>query len=165
MSSSTSTEPFADLVGRSLEILAREYPLAHRRLRERLSAMTVNLVIDDEPFGLSFTRSAVTVGAAHEGASANLRSSRRALVDLLEGREALIDAILAGRVDLIGAAEPLGRFHEGLLDYLRGAIRCPSFPRLLEDMKAQIETHAAAAERPTAGHRPERRKGSHGKAS
>lgn len=126
--------------------------------------MTVNLVIDDEAFGLSFSRSAVCVGEAHESASVDLRSSRRALVDLLEGREALIDAILGGRVDLIGAAGPLGRFHEGLLDYLRGAVRCRSFPELLEDMKSQIKTHAADAERSAAGHRPARREGSHDKA-
>jgi hypothetical protein len=37
-----------------------------------------------------------------------------------------------------GSSDDLAAFHEGFLLYLRGAVRCPSFPPLLERFEQEL---------------------------
>jgi hypothetical protein len=64
------------------------------------------------------------------------RTTRRAILDLVDARTTLMAAVVADRVWLRGSVEDLLAFHDGLMVYLGGAVRSPSFPWLLRQFRA-----------------------------
>ncbi|MBI5515783.1 MAG: hypothetical protein HY909_18520 [Deltaproteobacteria bacterium] len=130
MSSSPPEGPFGAVLSASLEALAREAPAASGALARALQGLFVTLVVDGER---------VTVGApdAHarvvpEVPGAVLaRTSREAILGLIEGRDALPAAILEDRLALRGAVAQLSTAHDALMMYLHGVLRSPSQPAIL----------------------------------
>lgn len=70
------------------------------------------------------------------------RSTGRTLLELLDGEQKLLDAILSDRLLLQGALGDLLAVHEGLLSYVRGAVRSPSVPTLLGDFRRTVSRSA-----------------------
>ena len=128
-------DSFAALVQRSLEVLRCEQPDAFAALASRLRDRRLRFVIDARPLDLSSDGKNVTVGPPGDSAIAELEPARRPLVDLLRGRTNLLDELARERIGLTGSAAALWELHEALLDYLRGAVRCPSFPSLLSEFE------------------------------
>ncbi len=60
-----------------------------------------------------------------------METTRAVILDLVDARAGLVEAILDDRLGLRGALPELARFHDGLMLYLHGAMRAPSFPGLL----------------------------------
>lgn len=146
MSSSTPTPDFADLVERSLAALRREHPEAYGRFGRTLAGTTVALRVDGEAMTLAFDGEA----SLHRGASAapvEFTATCAALLDLVQGRLSLRDAVRSGRADLRGAVPALARFDEALMLYLHGAVRSPTFPALVRELAALANSHAGARAR------------------
>lgn len=139
MSTSRSTERFGELARRSLDILAREHPQAHAALARRLAGLAAALRIDGERVILQVEAGVPVISTGAAEVEVELRATRRALLRLLDGEASLLDAVRDGSVALSGGIGALARFHDALLDYLRGAVRCPSFPPLLDDLRAQAQ--------------------------
>jgi len=57
------------------------------------------------------------------------------LLDLVDGRVTLEDALLEERLRLRGSLDALVEFDEALYIYLGGAVRCPSFPELYAEYR------------------------------
>lgn len=113
--------------------MERECRLAYHSLCEVLAQRQVALHVDGEALALVFTRQhAVTLPLTEAIPDIHLSLTRAAILDLVDGKLTLQEAILEGRVNLQGNLPNLLLFHEGWLAYMRGAIRCPSFPDLLE---------------------------------
>lgn len=143
MSSSASSAEFRALVGRSLEVLRREHPVAYGRMCRALSGTAVTLRVDRESMTLSFAGEH-SLGD-ESPAAVEFRSSRAALLAMLRGRVSLVDAILRGRADLRGPVEAIARFHDGLMLYLHGAVRAPSFPALVHELTKQAAPAGSAS--------------------
>jgi hypothetical protein len=138
LSSSRWADSFAVLVRRSLVVLRQEHPVAYQALCSQLAGELLLVVVEDEEIRLAFTRDAVReVEALAASPTTEFRTDRRTLIDILEGRSSLLEAVLGDRVYLLGAPRSLWRFHEGLVSYLQGAVRCPSFPPLLAALKGK----------------------------
>lgn len=123
-------------VRRSLEILEREHPHGHGRLRAALGRRTVALRLDGEPFVL------VAVGprlrldpgcGSPSGPAVALTSDT--VIDVLDGRTELLDALLADRIEVHGAVGQLAELWEATRLFLHGLIRCPSVPPLLDELR------------------------------
>ncbi len=126
----------AAFIGASLEILQQECRPAYRELCVRLAGRSVRLKIEDETVTLAFTRESARLEAAGEDeAGIRLTTGWDAVLDLVDGRLAFIDAVLTGRLDLCGEAGELAVFYTGLQTYLRGAVRSPSFRSLLDRLR------------------------------
>lgn len=118
---------------RSLALLARERPENFRRFCAALRGLRVHIQVDDERFtvvgdGLS---ARVQAGARGE-AVAEFTVRRSALLEVIDGRRTLAEALARGE---LGVRGPLPRLHElraALLAYVHGAVRCRAFPALLE---------------------------------
>jgi len=124
----------------SLEILQQECPAAYQELCARLAGRKVRLEIGQEEVVLAFTREAAMVISGEEGGAAtSLTTGWETILELLDGRLAFMDAVLEGRLDLIGEAGELARFYGGLQTYLRGAVRSPSFPGLLDRLRLLLQ--------------------------
>jgi hypothetical protein len=124
---------FTGFLQRSLSLLEREAPTAHRAVVTALGDRSVNVQVDDETLALFAVRTRLVTAPPLERPTTSAKTSRRALSRLLRGELDLTEAILADDVALFGNVEDLTRLYDALLCYFRGAVRSPGFPRLLDE--------------------------------
>jgi hypothetical protein len=137
---------FGDFLERSLAILAREMPRSHARLCAAMRGRCVAFTVDGPPVLLSFAEGGSAVGPV-AGAAPEIESalSKQTIFDLLDAEISLEEAVLSDRFLLRAPVRDLEVFFQALQLYLRGAVRCPSLPDLLEEYR-RGDAAAAAAE-------------------
>jgi hypothetical protein len=131
-----------NLLAESFQALAREQPGLHARMCEQLQHRVVEARVDVERFFLCFTPDAARVEAAERPADARILTGRRALADVLGARLSLTEAVLTDALEVVGPLVSLMALHEGLVTYVHGAVRCPSFPSLLARLRAECREGA-----------------------
>lgn len=136
MSSSPADDSFAGFLGRSLAILERELPLAYAQMCARATPREVLIEIDGEPVSLAFEAAAHRLLPRPERPAVEVHATQRVILDLIDGRVSLLDAVLEERIVMLGGVPDIGAFHDGLMAYLHGAVRCRSFPELLRRYRA-----------------------------
>lgn len=124
---------FAQLLDRSLALMAREAPRAYERLGDAFGASAVRLEVGEERIAVRFAEKRHRLEASARGQSALVRVDRATILALADGELALLDAILCERLWLQGSVDAVIHFDAALLAYLDGALRCPSFPKLLRE--------------------------------
>jgi hypothetical protein len=129
-------ERVSSLLRRSVEHLEDEVPDSYRLLIAELGPMVVELDVDGEVFSLrGGGRLQVSDGAA-EGAGARIATSRVTILDVLDARVALGEAVEAGTVSVRGSLDDVQRAHDALLAYVHAAVRASSQPELLSELRA-----------------------------
>ena len=133
-------DSFQNFLETSLQLMRRECAPAYQVLCELLAPRQVAIAVDREEVVLAFTteRAAMLPPAAAQPAL-RLQMKRETILDLTDGKFTLQEAILDGVVTVQGDLKELVLFHEGWLAYMRGAIRCPSLPDLLERYRYPAE--------------------------
>jgi hypothetical protein len=152
-----------DFVGTSLELLRREHPPAYAVLCSSMAGRRARLSISGESLALVFSAEHIAVerlvperliperlvperleagpAAADVPHAAGepelcLTTDWATILDLVDAQLSITDAVVCGQFDLRGEGRELARFYDALLTYLRGAVRCPSFPGLLDRLRA-----------------------------
>lgn len=131
-----------NLLAESFRSLSREQPGLHARMCKQLQYRVVEARVDAERFFLCFTPDAARVQAAGRPADARILTGRRALADVLGARLSLTEAVLTDALEVVGPLASLMALHEGLVTYVHGAVRCPSFPSLLARLRAECREGA-----------------------
>jgi hypothetical protein len=131
-SSSGAEAPIRAFVEASLTSLRAEFPQAYFLMCRVLAGRTVLLSIDGEEIPLAFQLRTARVAPRLPRSDVRVRTSRNAILDVLDDRLTLEGAVESGDLELRGSIEDLERFHDALLVYVGGAVRCPSFPALLD---------------------------------
>ena len=119
----------------SLDVLERQAPGFHDRLCQQLDERRVQVGGDGVPFTLCFEAGSVSLAAPDPTDDVVVQIDRAIVLALIDAEATLEDAVLDGRVRLRGSVDDLGDFHEGLLIYVRGGVRCPSFPQLVQKLR------------------------------
>jgi hypothetical protein len=129
-------EPVAVLLRRSLDHLASEAAPSYGRLVTELGPLAVQVDVDGEMFCVrrGGWRLAVTEDAAPD-AGVRISTSRRTVVDVLNGVLTLSEAVETGRVDVHGSLDDVLRAHDALLAYAHAAVRAPSVPGLVDELR------------------------------
>lgn len=122
----------AGFVGASLTTLRQECPTAYVQLCMLLEPREVLLSIEGETVALAFDHAGAHILPRPRGPTLLLQTTRQTILDVIDDRLRLDEAVLADEILLQGAIEDLALLYEGLLTYVRGAVRCPSFPPLLD---------------------------------
>lgn len=125
----------ATLLAESFEVLAREQPEAYARMCVRLEGLAVAIRVDDACFTAEFSSSRARVRAGLGLETVRVTTRGSALLDILDDRQSLSEAVLADALEVVGPLETLLRLQDGLLFYLRGAVRCPGFLPLLRRLR------------------------------
>jgi hypothetical protein len=129
-------EHISSLLRRSVEHLEGEVPDSYRLLVTTLGPMVVELDVDGEVFSLrGGDRLRVADGAA-QPAGARIVTSRVAILDLVDAKVGLGEAVEAGAISVHGALDDVQRAHDSLLAYVHAAVRAPSQPTLLSELRA-----------------------------
>lgn len=132
MSSSLTDGGISEFIRTSLETLRDEFPTAYLLLCTQLTFRTVLLIVDREKVVLRFDPLGAHILSQLLNPVVQLYTTRQTILDVIDARLTLYEAVLTDAILLQGAVENLAAFHEGLLTYVQGAARCPSFPALLD---------------------------------
>jgi hypothetical protein len=138
--------PFRGWVDRGLRTLERELPWAYDRMAAALGAREVALTVDDEAATVESDGKTVWLRDEPRAPSVTLRTTRREIVALAEAERSLVSSVLLGETVLRGRVEDLAAFHDGLLEFLRGAVRSPSFPGLMDAFRRDVVSSDAERE-------------------
>ncbi|HWS90944.1 MAG TPA: SCP-2 sterol transfer family protein [Mycobacterium sp.] len=129
-------ERVSSLLRRSVEHLKDEVPDSYRVLVAELGPMVVELDVDGEVFSLrGGDRLQVSDGAA-DVAGARIVTSRTTILDVLDARVELGEAVESAKVSVRGSLDDVQRAHDSLLAYVHAAIRASSQPGLLSELRA-----------------------------
>lgn len=129
-------ERVSSLLRRSVEHLEDEVPDSYRLLAAELGPMVVELDVDGEVFSLrGGDRLEVSDGAA-QPAGVRIGTTRVAILDLVDARVGLGEAVEAGTVSVQGSLDDVQRAHDSLLAYVHAAVRASSHPTLLPELRA-----------------------------
>ena len=139
-----NSRSFAAFLSQSLELLERECPAAYGAVCGKLGERLVAIGVDDEVVRVRARRGRLFLDRSSAPVAAQASASRAALGALLDGRTTLTRSILADEIVLVGAVDDLVAFYDGLVAYFQGAVRSPSFPRLLDAFMGGID-HAVPA--------------------
>ncbi len=128
-------ERVSSLLRRSVEHLEDGVPESYRLLVAAIGPMVVELDVDGEVFSLrGGQRLQVSDGAA-QTPSVRVVASRAGILDLLDARVGLDEAVEAGTVGVRGSLDDVQRAHDSLLAYVHAAVRAPTQPGLLSELR------------------------------
>ncbi|WP_301148782.1 SCP-2 sterol transfer family protein [Mycobacterium simiae] len=129
-------ERVSSLLRRSIAHLEDEVPQSYRVLVATLGSLVVQLDVDGEVFALrGGDRLRVSNGTA-PGAGVRIATSRLAVLELIDARVGLGEAVEAGMVRVHGSLDDVQRVHEALQAYVHAAVRASSQPALLSQLRA-----------------------------
>lgn len=115
----------ATLVEDALACLATEHPPAYAAMTSALGARRFDLEISDEAFMLD-------VGTSLEASTISIVTDLATLEAVLDGELAMLDAILADRVEIYASADDLVALAEAMKHFMQGALRCVSMRAVLD---------------------------------
>ena len=125
------TEPrFTTFLRASLALIADEAPELAARAARQLGAATLGVEVDDARLsvrgGARLEIDVVTVAA-----EATVRTNTGTIRALLHGDLAVLDAILADHLELVGATDTIVQLEHTLFLYLNATVRSPGHPALM----------------------------------
>lgn len=129
-------EKISSLLRRSVEHLKNEVPDSYQLLVARLGPMVVQLDVDGEVFSLRGGDRLQVTGGRAQSAGARIATSRGVILDLLDARVGLSEAVETGSVSVNGSLDDVQRAHDSLRAYVHAAVRAPSQPALLAELRA-----------------------------
>lgn len=124
-------ETVASLLRRSLDYLASEVPDSYRHLGAELGLLVVEVDVDGELFSVRGGRRLEVADGAADVTGARITTSRTAIVDVLDAKITLREAVQVGRVDVRGSLDDVLRAYDALIAYAHAAVRAPSMPGFL----------------------------------
>lgn len=128
-------ERVSSLLRRSVGHLEDEVPDSYRLLVSRIGPMVVELDVDGEVFSLSGGQRLQVSDGAAQTPSVRIVTSRAGILDLLDARVGLDEAVEAGTVWVGGSLDDVQRAHDSLLAYVHAAVRAPTQPGLLSELR------------------------------
>jgi hypothetical protein len=128
-------EQVSSLLRRSVEHLADEVPDSYRLVVERLGPLVVELDVDGERFSLRGGHRLEVFDGAAGAPGAWISTSRAAILDVLDAKIGLGEAVETGAVAVRGSLDDVQRAHDTLLAYVHAAVRAPSQPGLLAALR------------------------------
>ncbi|SPM28967.1 SCP-2 sterol transfer family protein [Mycobacterium terramassiliense] len=128
-------ERVSSLLRRSVEHLEDEVPESYRLLVAEIGPMVAQLDVDGEVFSLrGGERLQVSDGAA-QTPSVRIVTSRTGILDLLDARVGLDEAVEAGTVSVQGSLDDVQRAHDSLMAYVHATVRASTQPGLLSALR------------------------------
>lgn len=141
---------FFQFLDAALEALRAEAPKAYALLLRALAPTGLLLCVDGETQVLAVVQGAHRL-STRGTAAASLRTARTALVELLEGRRTLLDAVLDESIEIRGTPERVAALHDALVAFFAGSVRSRSLPALLSsyldagESRQPVEPHGITA--------------------
>lgn len=125
--------PFLRQAFRALKL---ENSCAYERITTEASPCNISIQNGTEQFSMAFTENAVVFSKCKD-ADVTLRLRQEVVDQLLNNETSLLTALRQNQIIATGSIVALTRLNTGFELFIRGAVRCPSLPELLNDYKKQ----------------------------
>lgn len=127
----------ASHIRRAAELMAQEDPARWARLMSALGARAAYLEVGEEAITVSMKDGRLHVrDGRHDPVQGIGALDRQTILDLVEGRTTLTDALLDGRLSLTADPPTLLRLSEAMTLFVEAAVRSTSIAMLWEDYRA-----------------------------
>ena len=110
-------------------------PASYRHMLQALGPLVVEVDVDGELFSLRGGRRLEVTDGPADVTGARIASSRAAILNLLDAKLGLDEAVQGGAVSVCGSLDDILRAHDTLLAYVHAAVRAPSHPELLTALR------------------------------
>jgi len=121
----------------SLAVLEEEASEAHGALAAALGDLRARLVADGVARSIWLESSGWRIYPGPAEADLEVTFDRQIILDLIDGRTKIHDAIDRERLRLRGRVQAIERFHGALMIYLEGLMRAPGAAALLKDYREE----------------------------
>ena len=122
-SSSVGDLTFVELLNGAVAAVERDAPSCAQGMARTLGAVTVGIVVDHERVMLRASSGAVLTHQSDDAAAVRVVTRRGAMVELVDGRRRLMDAVEAGTVFVAGSPLHLEAVDAVLRWFLSGSVR------------------------------------------
>jgi hypothetical protein len=129
-------EPVSALLRRSLAHMAVEVPASCRHLQHVLGTLVIELDVDGELFALRGGPPLHVVAGAALVPCVRITVGRAAILDLLDARVSLAEAVESERIVVLGSLDDVLCAHDALIAYIHAAVRAPFAPALSAELRA-----------------------------
>jgi hypothetical protein len=129
-------EQVSSLFRRSVEHLKEDVPGSYRLLVAKLGPLVVELDVGDEVFSIRGGEHLQVSDGSAQTVSVRIATSRATILDLIDARTALDEAVEAGAVAVRGSLDDVQRAHASLRAYIHAAVRAARVPALLSELRA-----------------------------
>lgn len=116
----------------SFNTLERECRPAFTGLCTTLSHLSLGFRVDEEEIYLTFLPDQVFFLPLPPAEYLEITTSKAAVLALVDAELTLYEAVAHDKMIIRGDSRAIARFYDGLMLYLKGAVRSPTFPRLLD---------------------------------
>ena len=120
----------------ALAILRLDAPTAFYRIAGELDGLAVHLEVEEEAFGCQCADSRISLGPPMPDPQARVRTDRRTILALIDGRCSYLDAVLARNLAVQGHPELLARISRAGVAFSEGALRARRMRSLLDEFRA-----------------------------
>jgi hypothetical protein len=137
VSSSTSAEPIAGSITRSIAALGREHPSGLRAVEDAAGRLVVAIDLGDDRCVVGFGAGPPTVRGGESGsADVVVRTDRATTAAVLQGRLSLQAAVACARLEVVGRIDAVTRAYDALVTFVAATIHSPTQTTLLRHVTA-----------------------------
>lgn len=129
-------EKISSLLRRSVEHLKEDVPGSYRLFVTELGPLVVELDVGDEVFSIRGGEHLQVTNGSAPSVSVRIATSRAIILDLIDAKTGLDEAVEAGTVAVRGSLDDVQRAHTALRAYVHAAVRAARVPALLSDLRA-----------------------------
>jgi hypothetical protein len=134
-------------LAKSMDALKNESLPSYLRLSKVLEGLRASISAGVKKRLVYFDNGQFFVTSDAEGPNLEIVFRDNAVIDLIDGKYSLEQAVLAEAIFVKGSVATLEKFHSALNLYLNGALRAPSFPRLLSRYRRTIGEQTCETDR------------------
>ncbi len=135
MSSSRPEQTVPGFIRFALELLRRELPQAYYQMCNSLAGRSAVVRVEGEELGIAGRPFELAFVALPRRPDITVETDCRTILRVIDAELTLEEAVRSGDLFVVGDRASLPRFHEALLTFVRGAVRSPGFPHLLEEFR------------------------------
>lgn len=137
MRSRSAPMSIRETLGEALGILISDVPAAFYRLVSELEGLSLFIQVDDEEFYVRGASTGIDLETLHTGKpELKVRTCRNTLVELIEGRREISQAIAGQDLSLWGATPLLLRVARASTAFSEGSVRSQRMQALFENFRA-----------------------------
>jgi len=126
---------FAEFVKTAVALLREEFPRAYFLICAEIAGRTISGECDNQKVFLDCQTLEVLFPDYIDDPEVRAETSRQTILDAIDARVTIEEAIRDGSLFISGPKDYVVRCHSALLTFVRGAIRSPSFPALLQEFR------------------------------
>lgn len=122
-------------IQRGVGILRNEFPEAYFRMCSTIAGRSLALAIDGNTTWVEVRRFELLFVSPQPNVDVRIESDSATVLDVIDARLTLDGAIRSGRLTATGSRKDLSACYDALLFFVKGAVRSPSLPFLLEEFR------------------------------